>query len=90
MSQKLKVFMLSIILFLTLLFGVITASYLRNYYEAVNRAEEYIVEGEYEMAKDELEFAHRSIRGMFITFIIWAITIAPLAYEYYKTYVKKK
>ena len=89
-NRKLKVLMLSTILFLTLLLGVIIASYLRNYYEAVGKAEEYVIEGKFELAKDELEFARRSIRGMFISLIFWAIVVAPLAYTYYRIHVKKK
>lgn len=89
-NRKLKVLILSMILFLTLLLGVIITSYLRSYYEAVSKAREYRMEGKYELAEDELEFARRSIRGMFIALIIWTATMAPLAYGYYRTYVEEK
>jgi len=89
-ERKLTALMLSIMLFLTLLLGVIITSNLRFYDETVSKAREYMREGKYELAVDELEYACRSIRSMFIGLILWIVAIAPLAYTYYRTYVKKK
>jgi hypothetical protein len=86
MSLKLK----AITSFMILLLCFIIASYLRNYYEAVDKAEEYIREGKSELVEYELDFAGRSIRGMFIAFIIWTIAMIPIIYGYYKIKTEKK
>jgi hypothetical protein len=81
---KLKTF----ILFTLLLLAFSIILYLRDYYEAVGQAERYRSEGRYELAEDMLNLAHGRIRGMLITFTIWAIVMVPIIYRYRK--MKKK
>lgn len=86
MSRKLK----AITFFMILLLCFIVAFYLRSYYEVMDKAEEYIREGESELAEYELDFANRSIRNMFITIIVWTVVMMPIIYKYYKIKTEKK
>jgi uncharacterized membrane protein len=87
---KKGVILFLVVLFLVVLLCLIIASYLKSYYEVLNKAREYALKGEYELAMDNYEYAHRFIRGMFIALMIWVAAAIPIAYAYYITYVKKK
>ncbi len=77
MSRRMK----ALIVVMSLIFGFIVASYLNSYYWAMDKAREYMREGDYELAEDMLDFAHSRIRNMFILILFWTSIMTPIIYH---------
>ncbi|MEM3884383.1 MAG: hypothetical protein QXF74_04635 [Nitrososphaerota archaeon] len=86
MSKWIKAF----IVLMSILLALSIILYLRDYYEAMNKAKEYGEKGDYEEMELMLDFAHSRIRSIFITLGIGLAILGPIIYYYRKSLRKEQ
>lgn len=86
MKKGLMIFNVSMIFLLILSIFL----YVRDYYEGIDEAKEAMREGNYEFAEEMIDYAHRSIRNLFITLLFWVPIMYSINHYYRKRERSKK